>query len=99
MKYKEIISELKEITNENISVNILFNNINPNVKNFDGLKKFVGNNKEFKLLDCILRQRADYDKSAWLGQSVKEYKPDSKATSEFKQFVKIIKNKLKEIDG
>jgi len=94
MKYIEILQELNKITGEDIKVNVLLNNINPKVKNFDGLKTFIKKNSEFKLLDSVLRQRADYDKSAWKGCSVKEYNKESKATAEFSSLVKEIKKKL-----
>jgi chromosome partitioning protein len=94
MKYIEILQELNKITGEDIKVNVLLNNINPKVKNFDGLKTFIKKNREFKLLDTILRQRADYDKAAWKGQSVKEYNKESKASAEFTALVKEIKKKL-----
>ena len=45
-------------------------------------------------MDTILRQRADYDKAAWQGKSVKEYNKDSKASMEFKMLVKEIKRKV-----
>jgi chromosome partitioning protein len=95
MKYKEIIQELKEITKEDIKVHVLPNNINANVKKFTGLKKFIKTSSEFILMDSILRQRVDYDKSAWLGKNVKEYKKDSKAAAEFKTLVKEIKIKMR----
>ncbi len=94
MKYIEILQELNEITGEDIKVNVLLNNINPKVKNFEGLQKFIKKNKEFKLMDTILRQRVDYDKAAWKGLSVKEYNKEGKATVEFTQLVKEIKKKL-----
>jgi len=94
MKYKEILQELKNITGEDIKVNVLLNNINPNVKNFEGLKTFIKRNKEFILMDAILRQRADYDKAAWKGQSVKEYNKKGKATEEFRIFVKEVIKKI-----
>jgi len=94
MKYIEILRELKDITGEDIKVNVLLNNINPNVKNFEGLKSFIKQNKELKLMDTILRQRADYDKAAWQGKSVYEYNKKNKAALEFKLFVKEIKKKV-----
>jgi len=94
MKYKEIINELEVITKEKIVVNILLNNINPQVKNFEGLENFISSNKEFKLMKSILRQRVDYDKAAWLGKSIKEYNKKSKATDEFNKFVTELKKKL-----
>ena len=56
-------------------------------------------NKEFNLMDSILRQRADYDKSAWLGKSVIEYDKESKAALEFRKLVKEIKNRVGLING
>jgi len=94
MKYIEILRELKDITGEDIKVNVLLNNVNPNIKNFDGLTKFIKSNKELKLMNTILRQRADYDKAAWQGKSVYEYNKKSKAAGEFKLLVKEIKNKV-----
>jgi len=94
MKYIEILQELNEITGEDIKVNVLLNNINPKVKNFEGLKSFIMKNREFKLLDSILRQRADYDKSAWKGMSVKEYNKLGKANLEFVALVKEIKKRV-----
>jgi len=94
MKYIEILQELKDITGEEIKVNVLLNNIDPKIKNFKGLENFIKKNKEFKLMDSILRQRSDYDKAAWQGKSVKEYDKNSKATTEFKILVKEIKRKV-----
>jgi len=94
MKYKEIIQELKDIGGDQIVVNVLLNNINANVTKFNGLKTFLKKSTEFDLMESILRQRVDYDKAAWSGQNVKEYKKDSKATKEFKALVKEIKNKM-----
>lgn len=94
MKYKEILKELKQLSNEEIKVHVLINNINPQVKNFMGLKSFIEQNEEFVLMKSILRQRADYDKSAWQGKNIKEFNKDSKATQEFKEFIKEIKNKI-----
>ncbi len=91
MKYKEIIKELKDIGGDDIVVNVLLNNINPNVKKFTGLKTFLKKSTEFSLMESVLRQRVDYDKAAWNGLNVKEYKKDSKATKEFKSLVKEIK--------
>jgi cellulose biosynthesis protein BcsQ len=94
MKYIEKFQELKDITCVDIHVNVLLNNINPRVKNFAGLKNFIKKNKEFKLMNSVLRQRTDYDKAAWQGKSVKEYNKESKATAEFKTLVKEIKKKV-----
>ena len=94
MKYIEILQELNEITGEDIKVNVLLNNINPKIKKFDGLQTFIKKNKEFKLLNSLLRQRVDYDKSAWKGMSVKEYNKEGKANQEFSELVKEIKKRL-----
>jgi len=94
MKYIEIINELNRITGEDIKVNVLLNNINPNIKNFDGLQKFIQKNKELKLMKSILRQRADYDKATWKGKSVNEFNKKSKAAAEFIKLTKEIKAKL-----
>jgi cellulose biosynthesis protein BcsQ len=48
---------------------------------------FINQYEEFSLLNTILRQRVDYDKALWNGQSILEYTPKSKATNEFKDLV------------
>jgi chromosome partitioning protein len=99
MKYGEIINELEELTGEKIKINILLNNINPHIKNFEGLKNFIKKNKKFKLFKNILRQRVDYDKAAWMGKSVIEYNKNSKASKEFENFIKELEKRIKIKNG
>ena len=95
MKFKEILEELEEVTKQDMKVHVLLNNINPQIKKFDSIKSFLKSNKEFVLLDSILKTRVDYDKASWLGKSVFEYNKDSKASEEFKSLIDEIKTILK----
>lgn len=95
MKFKEILEELEEVTKSDMKVHVLLNNINPQIKKFDSIKAFLNSNKEFVLLDSILKTRVDYDKASWLGKSVFEYNRDSKASDEFKSLIDEIKTILK----
>ena len=95
MKFKEILEELEEVTKSDMKVHVLLNNINPQIKKFDSIKAFLNSNKEFALLDSILKTRVDYDKASWLGKSVFEYNKDSKASEEFKSLIDEIKTILK----
>ena len=83
MKFKEIVEEVTAITKTDLKVHVLLNNINPQIRKFEGIKSFLNSNKEFVLFDTILKSRVDYDKSAWLGKSISEYNPNSKASEEF----------------
>ena len=95
MKFKDILSEIKEVTNQDLKVHVLLNNINPQIKKFDSIKSFLNSNSEFILLDTILKSRVDYDKASWLGKSVFEYNKNSKASEEFKSLIDEIKTILK----
>ncbi len=95
MKFKEILEELEEVTKQDMKVHVLLNNINPQIKKFDSIKSFLKSNKEFVLLDSILKTRVDYDKASWLGKSVFEYNKNSKASEEFRNLIDEIKNILK----
>ncbi len=95
MKFKDILSEIKEVTKQDLKVHVLLNNINPQIKKFDSIKSFLNSNSEFILLDTILKSRVDYDKASWLGKSVFEYNKNSKASDEFKSLIDEIKTILK----
>ncbi len=94
MKFKEILEELEEVTKSEMKVHVLLNNINPQIKKFDSIKAFLNSNKEFVLLNSILKTRVDYDKASWLGKSVFEYNKDSKASEEFETLINEIKTIL-----
>lgn len=95
MKFKEIIGELKEVTKSDLKVHVLLNNINPQIKKFDGIKTFLNSNNEFIMFDTILKTRVDYDKSAWQGKSIFEYNPESKACEEFTALLNEVKSIIK----
>jgi len=74
---------------------VLLNNLNPKKSKLENLKEFILKSPHFELLDTILRNRADYDKSAGEGKNVIEHDAKSKAAKEIKELTKEIKNILK----
>ena len=93
-KYEEILKSLSEIQGEVIKTNILFNNLNPTMKNFGDLIEFVCMSEHFELLTSVLRQRVDIANSIGVGKSIKEYRIFSKADQEFDALFEEIKLKL-----
>ena len=55
-KYEEILKSLSEIHGEIIKTNIVFNNLNPAMKNFGNLIEFVCMSEHFELMTCVLRK-------------------------------------------
>ena len=92
--FEKIISQLDELVEHDIKVKVLLNNINPQKSKLDGLKNFITKSPYFELLDTVLRNRADYDKSAEEGKNVIEYNSKSKAAIEIKELDKEIKKIL-----
>jgi len=92
--FEKIISQLNELVDHDIKVKVLLNNLNPQKSKLDGLKNFITKSPYFELLDTVLRNRTDYDKSAGEGKNVIEYKSESKAAKEIKNLTKEIKKIL-----
>lgn len=93
-KYEEILKSLSAIQKETIKTNILFNNLNPAMKNFGDLIEFICLSEHFDLMTSVLRQRVDISNSIGVGKSVKEYRIFSKADREFDELFEEIKLKL-----
>ena len=93
-KYEEILKSLSGIQKETIKTNILFNNLNPAMKNFGDLIEFICSSEHFELMTSVLRQRVDISNSIGLGKSVKEYRIFSKADREFDDLFYEIKKKI-----
>lgn len=93
--FEKIISQLDELVDHDIKIKVLLNNLNPKKSKLENLKEFILKSPHFELLDTILRNRADYDKSAGEGKNVIEYDAKSKAAKEIKELTKEIKNILK----
>ena len=97
MRFEKILDEISKAIDEEIKTTVLINDINPSKRKLDDLIDYVKENKHFDLFDTVLRTRADYGKALDLGMSVREYKEDSKASKEFRSFVKEVKNIIKEV--
>lgn len=81
-KYEEILEELSEIQKSTIISHVFLNNINPQIRKFDELSDFINSSKYFKLMDAKLRTRVDLPNSSGVGQSIVEYKKESRASQE-----------------
>jgi len=94
--FKKILKELKTLDSK-IKAHILLNKIEPKAtKSIKELKEYIKNNSEyFKLLDSILRRRADFSKSFEVGKSVVEIDKNSKASKELKDLINNIELILK----
>ncbi len=93
-KYEEILKSLSTIQKETIKTNILFNNLNPAMKNFGDLIEFICSSEHFELMTSVLRQRVDISNSIGVGKSVKEYHIFSKADREFDDLFDEIQKKI-----
>ena len=93
--FEKVLAQLDEMVNHDIRVKVLLNNLNPKKSKLDSLKNFITKSPHFELLESILRNRANYDKSAGDGKNVIEYDKESKAAKEIKDLAKEIKTILK----
>lgn len=93
--FEKVLKELSEVIDEDLVVRVLLNNLNPKKSKLEDLKSFIEKSKHFKLLNTILRSRADFDKSAGSGKNVIEYDKESKASKEIKELVKEVIKILK----
>lgn len=91
-QFVEIIDEIDESTGIKLNPYLLINNVSPATKDFLSLDTFIKKNKNFSLMDSILRTRADYYKTLETGTGITELK-DTKAKKEFKKLIKEIKEK------
>jgi len=92
--FETVLEELSTLIKSEIIVKILLNNIPAQKTKLDTLKTYIDKSVHFDLLDTVLHSRADYDKSAGVGQNVIEYKPKEKASSEIIALSKEILNIL-----
>ena len=93
-KYEEILKSLSEIQGEIIKTNIVFNNLNPAMKNFGDLIEFICMSEHFELMTAVLRQRVDIAHSIGVGKSIKEYRVFSKADREFDELFEEVQKKI-----
>ena len=92
-KYEEILKELSSY-NAMKKTYIVFNNINPSMKNFGNLIEFILSSRHYILMVSVLRQRSDISYSVSYGKSVNEYSPKSKSAQEVNELVSEIKEIL-----
>jgi chromosome partitioning protein len=86
--YEEVLLQLSKLIKETIVVQVLLNNINPKKSKLQGLREFLNKSDHFKLMDTVIRNRADYDRSASAGMNAIEYDKKSKAAKEIKALKK-----------
>lgn len=93
-KFHQIVDELSEKMQTNITASILLNDVSPSAKDFSIMEDLVENLKHFELMDTVISHRADFYKSMEEGKGVTEIKK-SKAKKEIKELIKEIKSKDK----
>ena len=93
--YEEVLLQLSKLIKETIVVQVLLNNINPKKSKLQGLREFLNKSDHFKLMDTVIRNRADYDRSASAGMNAIEYDKKSKAAKEIKTLKKEVLDILK----
>ena len=93
-KFHQIVDELSEKMQTNITASILLNDVSPSAKDFSIMEDLVENLKHFELMDTVVSHRADFYKSMEEGKGVTEIKK-SKAKKEIKELIKEIKSKDK----
>ena len=93
-KFHQIVDELSEKMQMNITASILLNDVSPSAKDFSIMEDLVENLKHFELMDTVVSHRADFYKSMEEGKGVTEIKK-SKAKKEIKELIKEIKSKDK----
>jgi len=79
---------LAEIGVEN--VHVLLNNISPSTKNLDHIIDGINEYKGMKVMNTIIRQRADFKRTIGMGMGVVELEQESKAKDEINELVQEI---------
>lgn len=79
---------LAEIGVEN--VHVLLNNISPSTKNLDHIIDGINEYKGMKVMNTIIRQRADFKRTMGMGMGVVELEQESKAKDEINELVQEI---------
>ena len=93
-EYEKIIKTLENIKQETITSYVILNYVAPQTKNLDNIIEFIEKTKNLKVLNNVLKQRADISKAPSLGLSIFEYKTNSKASLEFNNLILEIKTLL-----
>ncbi len=93
-RFESILKELSNVKGETIKTNVFINDVSPSAKNFDEIKEFINSSDNLKLLNSIVRTRADFSNAINKGLSVKEFNPVGKAMLEFKALTKEIEELL-----
>lgn len=96
IRFEKILTEISQAIGEDVTVNILLNNINPQKKNLEELKSHIDKNELFTLFETILRSRADYGKALDDGLGILEYKKESKGANEMQSLLKEINEIIKD---
>jgi chromosome partitioning protein len=93
--FEKVLKELSSVIKNDLKVRILFNNIPAQKTKLEDLKEYINKSIYFDMIETILHSRADYDKSAGVGQNVIEYNQNSKASLEIKALSKEVISILK----
>lgn len=80
--YEKILNTISENTGEDIDARVLINFAHPTASDFSRLIEFAEKSNRFKMLDSIIRQRADFHRAFEDGSTVTEITLFSKASQE-----------------
>jgi chromosome partitioning protein len=80
--YEKILNTISENTDEDIDTRVLINYAHPTASDFSRLVEFTENSQRFKMLDTVIRQRADFHRAFEDGSTVTEVTVFSKASQE-----------------
>jgi len=94
-RFEKILKEISQAIGEDIKVNIILNDINPQKKNLNELKEYINKKELFTLFETVLRTRADYGKALDNGLGIIEYKNESKGADEMKALLTEINQIIK----
>lgn len=91
-KFHNIVKELSEKMDTDITAHVLLNDISPSAKDFSIIEEMVGGLKHFELMSSKIAHRADFYKLMEEGRGVTE-KNDGKARKEIKKLIKEIQKR------
>jgi chromosome partitioning protein len=97
LEFHEVIAEVSANIKSKIDVHILRNRIHPSTTHFEDFEYISTEFKHFKLLNTVIRQRADFEKAMESGGSVTELKKykHSRENKEIKALVAEVKSLIK----
>lgn len=90
LSFKDILAEIRK-TRKDLKASVLLNKVHPSATtSLEELHSFIDENKEFKKLNSVIRDRVEYKRAFAAGKSIIEL--SGKGTNEFNELLKEIQN-------